>query len=129
MNLCSSVAVIDLVIIFLQFCSYWFTIYFYFISNLILYSSLSFILPSPFPFYLCFKFYFLPFFTLFLFFTLIISPPSSHSKSLFSPSVISYSFFLSYNILNLFQPLLIFAYLQLILLVWVWLSGWYCFVN
>ena len=44
-------------------------------------------------FYLCFKFYFLPFFALFLFHTLIISPSSSGSKSFFYPLVISYSLF------------------------------------
>ena len=49
---------------------------------------------------LCFKNCFLPFLD-FLFPTLIIIPHSSFSKSSFSPLVTSYSFFLSYNILNL----------------------------
>uniref|UniRef100_K9IGQ0 Uncharacterized protein n=1 Tax=Desmodus rotundus TaxID=9430 RepID=K9IGQ0_DESRO len=75
----------------------------YFISNLIQFPLLTPFCHCPSLFYLHSKFYFLPFFALFLFPTLIISPHPSLLKSFFSPLVISYSFLLSYNIFNLFH--------------------------
>ena len=57
---------------------------------------------------------------MFLFLTLIIYPPSSPSKSFFFQLVISDSFFLSYNSLNLLTPLLIFAHFLSI--VWLWVG-------
>ena len=50
----------------------------------------------------------------------LIFPPTTLSKSFFFHLVISYLFFLSYNSLNLFTPLLIFACLPLI--VWLWVG-------
>ena len=77
-------------------------------------------LPSPSLFYLQCTFYFLSLFTLFLFPTLIISPPFTLSQWFFFLLVISCSILLSYNSLNLFTPLLMFSHQ--VLIVWLWVA-------
>ena len=62
--------------------------------HIVLFPCLIPLYPIPFLFYLCGKLYFLLFFTLFLFLTLIISPPPTLSKSFFFPLVTLYSFLL-----------------------------------
>ena len=64
---------------------------------------------------LCFKFYFFPFYTLFLFCTLTTSSPSSLSNYFFLPLVTHILFCSCNNILMLSPHLLIFAHWLLIL--------------
>ena len=86
----------------------------------------------PSLFYLHCKFYFLLFFALFLFPTLIISPPPALSKSFSFVLVTSYSFRLSRNILTILPPLLILAHLLLISRQWLGvfllMLGYFCWV-
>ena len=105
----------------------------WFLLNLMLCASLLLLHSAFFPplFYLWYKFYFLSLCALSLFPILIIAPPSTLWKSFFFQLVISYSFFFSFNSLDLFTPLLIFSHLLLI--VWLWVgvifAGVVCFLG
>ena len=103
------------------FSSIWFlffTIFFLQTSYCTLPSSYS-IFPYFPLFYVHCIFNFLLFFELFLYPTLIISLPPTLSKSFFFLFVTSYSFFLSYNMLIFFPPLLILAHLLFISQQWL----------
>ena len=89
----------------LQFHSY-FSLFFSSNPHIILFPCLTPVYSLSSLFYLCGEFYFLLFFALFLFPTVIISPLSlTLSKSFFFLLVTSHYFFLSYNITILFAPL------------------------
>ena len=93
--------------LFPQFCSYCFSI---FISSLVLFCPIYLSHFACFlPLLIFISNFIFPFFTLFLFLTLIISPPSILSKSFFFTLVASQFFFFLIIFFILFLPLLIFA--------------------
>ena len=96
------------VVVFLQFGSYFFTIFFS-KPHIVVFSFLTPISSIPSLFYLYCKFYFLLFFTLFLFPTLIIFPSPTLSKITFLPISHLLLFFLLYNVLILFPPFINFS--------------------